>query len=406
MIRHRVPPLLRRRAALLLSLLCLPAVLASCRSAPPPPPAPEPQYARPLGPGEHALRLITNPAREPDWSTLSRQLLTPDAVDALRRSVSWFAAPSSQTHFPVSGVSHQRAQASVTRLLEIAETAWNPGQAYEMVRRDFAAYESVGWDRQGAVLFTGYFSPEFRASFSRTGAYQHPIYRRPADLASDPVTGEVFGRTRPGGGHTPYPTRAELLSSGELRGLELAYLDDPLDAYTVEVNGSAALKMTDGSTLYVGHAGTNGRPYVSVSRALAADGKIDPNRLSLPAVRHYFRTHPEELPRYLALNPRFVFFTEYPASNWPAGSMGFVVEPERSLATDKSIFPRGMAVAVEVVGASIGGQTTQLMFDQDTGGAIRAPGRADVYFGLGAPAEREAGSFLHEGRMIYLLLRE
>ncbi|MEM6750832.1 MAG: MltA domain-containing protein, partial [Planctomycetota bacterium] len=286
-------------------------------------------------------------------------------------------------------------------LLEAVEQPWTDAELAQHLAQTFGAYESVGWDGRGTVLYTGYFSPEFQASRTRGGPYQYPIYSRPSDLVSDAVTGQVFGQRLSDGSTRPYPTRAELMSSGALEGLELAYLDDPLDAYTVEVNGSAALRMTDGATLYVGHAGTNGRDYTSIGQELIQDGELDANRLSLPALRDYFQRRPGELSRYTARNDRFVFFTEYDAGEWPAGSMGFRVEPWRTLATDKSIFPRGAAVVVE---AQQPGFAPRLMVDQDTGGAIRAPGRADVYFGVGTPAEGRAGNFIVEGRMIYLLL--
>ncbi|MEM7681747.1 MAG: MltA domain-containing protein [Planctomycetota bacterium] len=363
-------------------------------------PPPDPAYAAPLPPGASALRLITDPARMPDWSAVARQLRSPDVLEALRRSRAWYDARSAPTHFPVAGVTHAQARDSVQAMLDAAEAPWTEQELAGHLADVFDAYESVGWDGRGTVLYTGYFSPEFRASAQRGGAYQHPIYARPADLVSDPITGAVYGQRLSDGSTRPYPTRTQLRQSGALSGLELAYLDDPLDAYTVEVNGSAALQMPDGSTMYVGHAGTNGRDYTSIGQALVQAGKLDANRLSLPALREYFQRNPEELAGYTGRNDRFVFFTEYPADDWPAGSLGFRVEPGVSLATDKAIFPRGGPVVVETQDP---GWTDRLMVDQDTGGAIRAPGRADVYFGIGGSAERQAGTFIVEGRLIYLL---
>jgi membrane-bound lytic murein transglycosylase A len=166
--------------------------------------------------------------------------------------------------------------------------------------------------------------------------------------------------------------------------------------------------MTDGSIMYVGYAGNNGYEYTSIGRELVADGKISADRLSLPTLRNYFRDHPEELDGYIQRNDRFVFFREYDGNLWPAGSLGFKVTPGRSLATDKAIFPRGCVVLVTTDKAPTGGWAlppSQLMLDQDTGGAIRAPGRGDIYYGIGPTAEASAGRQAAEGRMYYLLLK-
>ena len=109
----------------------------------------------------------------------------------------------------------------------------------------FAVYRSVGWDRKGTVLFTGYYSPEFPASQTRTARFSHPLYRRPADLVTDEVTGQPRGRRRPDGTTGPYPTRREIEQSGMLVGTELVWLEDELAAYIVHVNGSARLTLTD-----------------------------------------------------------------------------------------------------------------------------------------------------------------
>jgi len=192
-----------------------------------------------------------------------------------------------------------------------------------------------------------------------------------------------------------------------LAGRELVYLSSRLDAYIIEVNGSAKLNMRDGATMYVGYAGTNGHEYTSVGGLLVEDGKLSGAKLSLPAIRQYFVQHPYELSSYIRRNDRFVFFSEYDGSRWPAGSMGFRVMPMRTLATDKAIFPRGSVVLVNTrMPGAIGSRSfNQVMLDQDTGGAIRAAGRADIYIGIGREAEVLAGRQVAQGQMYYLLLK-
>jgi peptidoglycan lytic transglycosylase A len=362
-----------------------------------------PDYSRPLPPGAVALRRVTDPARMPDLQPAARQLSDPGFRTALARSLEWYRVPSTESLFPVAGISHVHAQASAYALEQIGQS----GQALDQLRADFDVYESVGWDGSGTVFFTGYYSPVFKASRTQAPGFEFPLYKKPADLIANPLSGEVHGRQTLSG-LTPYPTRAQIVDSQMLAGTELVYLPSQMDAYLIHVNGSAKLEMTDGAVMYVGYAGNNGHEYTSIGRALVADGKISADRLSLPTLRAYFRDNPGELDEYIRRNDRFVFFREYSGDTWPAGSLGFKVTPRRSLATDKAIFPLGCVILVTTDKAPTGGwalPSSQLMLDQDTGGAIRAPGRGDIYFGIGLSAESSAGRQAAEGRMYYLLLK-
>jgi peptidoglycan lytic transglycosylase A len=365
----------------------------------------EPDYSRPLPPGASALRLITDPARMPDLNAAARQLSSTGFREALARSLEWYEIPSTQSLFPVAGISHAHAYSSAYALEQIGQAPL--AQVLPQLHENFDIYESVGWDGGGGVLFTGYYSPIFKASRTRSPGFEHPLHKRPQDLVANPVSGEVHGR-QTASGVTAYPTRAQIQDSRMLAGTELVYLPSRFDAYLIHVNGSAKLEMTDGSVMYVGYAGNNGHEYTSIGRALVADGKISADRLSLPTLRAYFLNHPDELDGYLRRNDRYVFFREYSGDTWPAGSLGFKVTAGRSLATDKAIFPRGCVVLVTTDKAPTGGWAlppSQLMLDQDTGGAIRAPGRGDIYFGIGPTAEASAGRQVAEGRLYYLLLK-
>lgn len=362
-----------------------------------------PDYARPLPAGASALREVTGPWRDQIIQETATQLVDPAFAQALGRSYDWFRIDSTQAFFPLEGVTHQRARASVEALFELTGVGDARVRA-DRIDANFAVYESVGYDGSGVVLFTGYYSPEFTASLTRTGQYQYPLYARPADLQTDPKTGAVLGQSSAGGATTPYPTRQQIESKQLLAGSELVYLPSRLDAYSIEVNGSAKLKLTTGQTMYVGYAGTNGREYTSIGRLLVADGVLDANTVTMPAIRQHFQQHPRQLDDYIRQNERFVFFKEYPGTDWPAGSLGFRVTPQRSLATDKKIFPRGGVVLASTT-LPDGKPFRQLMLDQDTGGAIRAPGRADIYFGIGSRAERMSGAQAEEGRLFYLFLK-
>ncbi len=384
-----------------LLLLTLGLTVGGCQR-----PVDEPAYATPLPEGAFALRRIDDPAQRPDLAAVADQLRDDALRRALDRSLAWYARPSTQQHFPLGPVSHAHARASVYAMRQITELPSD--EALAVLEQEFDVWVSVGWDGQGTVFYTGYYAPVFHASRARQGPYQYPLYKRPDDLATDPATGEVLGRRVGERRYAPYPSRAELERSGALRGRELVYLPSRLHAYMIEVNGSARLNMTDGSTLYVGFAGTNGHDYTSIGQLLVADGYIDENRLTLSAIERHFERYPDQLEGYIRQNDRFIFFKEYDADTWPAGSLGVRVEPMRTLATDKSIFPRGAPVLVDTTMPRGGGgerRVRQLMVDQDTGGAIRAAGRADIFYGIGDRPGHLAGQQAAEGRLYYLLLR-
>jgi len=147
---------------------------------------------------------------------------------------------------------------------------------------------------------------------------------------------------------------------------------------------------------------------VSVARLLVAEGKIREDELSLDEVRGFLASHPDEQTAYLRRNKRFVFFQEVSSANWPAGSLGVRVIALRSIATDKKAFPPGgvTLVLTDMPNGSGGKRrVSQFMLDQDSGGAIQTPGRADIYYGIGPGAERLAGDQYSEGELYYLFLK-
>jgi len=299
----------------------------------------------------------------------------------------------------------------------VLKTATSPEDFHRRIIEEFDVYESVGCDNRGTVLFTGYCTPEYRASLKPTEEYRYPLYKLPPDDSPLAVVkgekGQVLGRML-GGKIVPYPTRAELESGKMLAGLELVYLRDRLEAYLVHVQGSARLILPDGSVMEVGYAGSNGREYKSLRDMLMKDRKLSAEKCSLMGIKEYFRQHPEELEKYIMQNDRFIFFTEMPGG--PYGSLGVPVTPMASLATDKSgkreIYPRGCIafIQTELPFADDGSvkkrKYSGFVLDQDTGGAIRSAGRADVYMGIGPIGERLAGHTLSEGRIYYIFVKE
>ncbi len=331
-----------------------------------------------------------------------------DLLEALDRSIAWFGKPSSRESFPMADITHAHAWTSVGAFRDLVARHEDPEELERRIVAEFDFFSSLGEDGRGTVLFTGYYAPLFFGSRSRDAVYRYPLYGPPADLVVDAETGDVIGRRVGGRIVTPYPTRAEIEESGLLRGSEVVWLRDAFEAYLVQLQGSASIRYQDGSVRRFGYAGNNGHEYVSVSRELLADGKLAEDEISLDEVRGYFDAYPEDLDRYLHRNPRFIFFQEVEGSNWPAGSLGVKVTPLRSLATDKDLFPPGGVVFVVTDGPGPSGRIRrfeQLMLDQDSGGAIRSPGRADIYYGVGPEAETRAGGQYSHGRLYYLFLK-
>lgn len=373
--------------------------LAGCSTKPPI------DYARPLPPGSPALFRVTDPNQYPDFSALFQDRAS--ALVALDESLSYFDKPSSRDHFPYRtsdrAVTHQDQVESLLLLRRLLEESRDPGELAQQIQQRFDVYSSVGWDNgSGEVFFTAYYTPIFAARRAPDAEFRYPLYRRPADLVST-VEGQPLGRRTQSGEVVPYYTRAEIDQGQLLAGQELVYLADPFEAYVVHVQGSAWLRLGDGSEFHVGYAGKTDRPYRSLGQELIQRGKIAESELSLARIAEYLDAHPHEERELLDANPSYVFFAE--TEPGPFGSLGTRVTARHTIATDKSVFPRGGAV---VAVAQLPGEPswhTGLYFDQDTGGAIRSAGRADLYLGVGREAERQAGHTRSLGRLFYLFAR-
>lgn len=374
--------------------------------------APEstPRYDTPLPPGSVALRPVS-PGRHPDlqgaWANRDGAL-----VDAINNSLAWYTYPSSSRKFPyrttIGEITHADAQASLKRFSEILQQSRGAVEFEQAILDEFQVYESVGWDGNGGVLFTGYYAPDFAASLVPTDRFQHPVYARPMDLVTDPEDGFPIGQRLPDGSIGTYPTRREITESNMLAGTEVAWLETALDAYVVHVNGSSRLMLPDGSIKFIGYAGKTDRPYRGLGREVVNEGLVSSNDLSLSAIYDLHGEDPRVVEELINRNENFVFFKDYDGSNWPAGSLGVKVTPKRSLATDKNVYPLGALCLVDTQGVSVSGSQVpfrRFMLDQDTGGAIKAPGRADIYMGEGNDAETLAGGQYSEGRLYYIFLK-
>ncbi len=388
------------------------ALLPACVVPPPEPEAPINPYDYELAPGQVGIVPLPPGDPRPDFS-IGWQMRA-ELLEAAERSLAYLAKPSSKGFFPYGEhgeITHERMVASVERFHEALAQS---GSAEEFLRRlnqDFEVWVARGRTDTGDVFFTGYGTPILDGAKERGGPYQYPLYKKPDDLEKDAKTGEILGRRLPNGEHAPYPDAAEIQSSGILRGLELAWLTNPFDAYIAQVQGSAVIRLPDGSLYEVGYAAKNGHEYKSVGLILVEEGKIARSELSLQKLRDYFGANPAEAERVLPMNPSFVFFQE--SSGGPYGCLGQPVTAMHSIATDKDVFPRAALAYVETRlpefardGALVQRPHRFFALDQDRGGAIRSAGRCDVYMGLGDDAMARAGHVASRGRMYYLFVKE
>jgi len=369
----------------------------------------KPDYDKPLFPGQLALRKITDPAQIPDFTIACRDIA--GLHQAIDYSLSYLNKPSSRRFYPYADITHERAVDSLKSFKQLLDSGMPAEQLNDVIRRDFDVYKSVGCDDMGTVLFTGYYTPIFDGSPVRTDRFQNPLYRQPDDLVKGDE-GQILGRRIADGQVTPYPTRADIENSPDSYGLignELIWLSDPFEVYIAHVQGSAKIKLPDGRLVTIGYAANNGQEYHSIGKQLVDEGKIPADKLSLAAMIDFFKANSALVRTYTQLNPRFVFFREEQGP--PRGSLNEPVTPYRTIATDKSIFPRGCLAFLatklprDIAGALSINPYTGFALDQDTGGAIRAAGRCDVYMGVGDSAGRLAGQTYQEGRLYYLFLK-
>ena len=264
-------------------------------------------------------------------------------------------------------------------------------------------------------LFTGYFEPLLSGARRRGGRYTVPIYARPADLVSvdlgafQPDLGgrRIVGRVA-GGALRPYESRAEV-EAGALtdRAAVIAWVDDPVDAFVLHVQGSGRIDLEDGGELRVGYAASNGHAYASIGRVLADRGELTLDEVTLPAIRAWLAAHPEQARALMDENPSFVFFREL-EHDGPMGAQGTVLTPGRSLAVDRRHIPLGAPVWIDIMAPAVDPEAPdralrRLVIAQDTGAAIRGPLRGDLFWGFGPEAEAVAGRMKHHGGL-YLLL--
>jgi len=354
------------------------------------------------------------------WPVLVDDLGADSLAAACAESSAYLEALDADEVLAFGAVERTAAEmaAGVRRACEVLTTEPDPEGRLRALAGDFQLFRSSGRDGDGEVLFTGYFEPLLEARREARPPYVHPVYAVPEDLLV--IDWRKFGLVDPGrrlrgrlDGRTvvPYADRDRIEWENDLPAETpvLGWVADRVELFFLHVQGSGTLEFEDGDRIRVGYADTNGHPYESIGRLLIDEGAIPASDMSMQAIATWLARHPDDARRVLGANPSYVFFRPLDASGGPLGCYGRPLVAGRSVATDRRLFP---APALAWARGHLPGATDgdmiplhRFVFNHDTGGAIRGPGRVDLYWGFGDAAGARAGRTKHLGELYLLLPR-
>jgi peptidoglycan lytic transglycosylase A len=315
---------------------------------------------------------------------------------AIRQSLAWLAGqqPEREIAFGRRLVTVAEQSQALRRMLELLADDPPADVLEARVNAEFDLWKSIGRD-DGSMLVTGYHEPVIDASDVPSAEYRVPIQGIPRDLAA--------------GRRGMYWSRADI-ERGRLGKLArpIAWARDPLDVFFMEIEGSGTLRLPGNRELRVAPAATNGRPYRSIGWLLIQEGKIPPEAMTMRALREWLTENPGERARVLRYNESYVFFGL--RSGAPVGSLGVPLTPGRSIATDPRVFPRGALAFVRTTrpvklpgGLILWKPVSRFVLSQDAGGAIRGPGRMDIFWGQGPDAELAASDMKEPGELYFVV---
>jgi membrane-bound lytic murein transglycosylase A len=309
---------------------------------------------------------------------------------------------------------------SLQRFLDFIRTTPSGGDLKKFIRSNFLVYQSVGRNQRGEVLFTGYYEPHLSGRLNPDEEFRFPIYARPTDLMkidlspfNEKYDGESIMGRYTGETVVPYYDRREIDEENVLadKAEPLAWVKDPLDVFFLQIQGSGKIFLDTGEVINVHYHETNGRPYRSIGTLLIEEQKIPPEEMSMQKIRSYLQEHPWKTAAVLNYNPSYVFFKL--ETEGPLGYLNVLLTPGRSVALDRRIFPPAALAFIQTKKPVLDSSgridswvdCNRFVLNQDTGGAIRGPGRADLFWGNGPYAEIAAGHLNHAGKLYFLILK-
>ncbi|ACT49204.1 murein transglycosylase A [Methylotenera mobilis] len=275
-------------------------------------------------------------------------------------------------------------------------------------QENFSVYKTSNIDGSEQGLITGYYQPVLKGSRTKSAKYPNPLYTTPDDLITvelDSVFPELkYKRVRGrlvGNKLVPYYNRAEIeTDASPVKGREFVYIDDIIDVFFLQIQGSGVVQLDTGEQMYVGYADQNGHTYNSIGRLLIERGELTLPQASMQGIKNWARNNLDKLRDLLNQNPSYVFFRELPAGlPGPLGALGVPILAERSVAVDPKFVPLGAPVFLSTTEPNSNKPLKRLMMAQDTGGAIKGGVRADFFWGAGAAAGAKAGAMKQAGKI-------
>jgi membrane-bound lytic murein transglycosylase A len=343
-------------------------------------------------------------------------------VSALKRNLEYLGRldPDTVFHYGPHDFSCRQMRESQEVFLGLVSRGLDSDQLGREIKKAFSVYRATGRVGDKQVLFTGYYEPVYEGSLTQDEMFKFPLYRAPDDLVkidlspfNEKFKGEGIVARIDGKKVLPYYSRVQIDRDRvlERKGLELAWLKNRLDVAFLHIQGSGRLKLPDGKDLSVNYQASNGQPYRSIGRYMIEKGFLTRETMSMQAIRKYLTENPQAMDEVLYHNPSYVFFRR--VDSGPLGSLGVLLTPGRSIALDPGVFPKG---AIGFVSSQkplvdekgeITGWTpfSRFVVNQDSGGAIKGAGRADIFWGSGSYAEVASGHLQHEGEL-YILIKK
>lgn len=298
-----------------------------------------------------------------------------------------------------------------------SQTAAKPNadavQAY--FKQYFSVYKTTNMDGTDSGLITGYYEPLLKGSRTKSAKYPYPLYTTPNDLITvelDSIYPELkYKRIRGrlvGNKLVPYYSRADIeVDASPIKGREFLYIDDIIDVFFLQIQGSGLVQLENGAQVHVGYADQNGQAYNSIGRLLIERGELTASSASMQGIKNWARNNLSKLRDLLNSNPSYVFFRELPAGlPGPLGALGMPILAERSVAIDAKFVPLGAPVFLSTTEPNSTKPLKRLMMAQDTGGAIKGGVRADFFWGSGFDAGAKAGAMKQLGKVWVLLPKE
>jgi membrane-bound lytic murein transglycosylase A len=344
--------------------------------------------------------------------------------DSIDNSLLYFKRIPEQRTFTFEKKSYTAAHMirSLEAFKAFIETSPSAKNLNTWIKEHFNVYKATG-NHNGEVLFTGYFEPLYPGSLKPGSEFPYPIYSVPDDLLK--INLSLFSKHYKGHKNLmaklneaekqvePYYTRKEIGARKDFHktARPIAWLKSRVDRFFLEVQGSGRVELENGARISVGYAAANGRPYSSIGKYLIEQNEIPKEQMSMQAIRQWLELHPDRVDEVLNQNSSYVFFKE--KTDGPYGSLGVKITAFRSLATDSKLFPKGALCFIETQLLDKNSinpkkdwkKSSFFVLNQDTGGAIKGPARADLFCGNGEYAELTAGHMQHYGQVLFLVLK-